>query len=122
MISYIHVAQQSTCQKRVTLCVIYDRNGRVLAADSNRCAPPDGVCQRLGVVQQKENYSTESCNWEHAEARAVAYAMKYARSAPHRAVLYGHDFICDACENALKSIGVVEFDIIPEAPGCGLRP
>lgn len=97
--------EESTCQKRKTMCEIYDAAGNLLARESNRCDPKDGVCQRLGVVQKKDNYDVNSsCNWTHCEINAIAALPKDSK--PYRAVLYGHDFYCDNCENALKAAGV----------------
>ena len=98
-------AGESTCQKRKTICDIYDKDGNLLSRESNRCAPTGGVCHRLGVVQNKENYDKESsCNWTHAEINAINNLP--AGSAPYKSVLYGHSFYCDNCENALKGAGV----------------
>jgi len=96
--------QESTCQKRITVCEIYDADGKLLSRESNRCSPEGDVCCRLGVIQTKDNYDKESsCNWIHAEIMAIN-ALK--GGVPENAILYGHDFLCDNCEEALKGIGV----------------
>lgn len=101
---------ESTCQKRVTVVELYDRDGHLLACESNRCAPEGGTCHRMGVVQGKENYDVHShCNWTHAEINAL-HALSDGET-PYRSVLYGHDFYCDACESALRSRGVEILDI-----------
>lgn len=95
---------ESTCQKRVTIVELYDEAGNLLARESNRCFPTGGTCGRLGVVQNKSNYDVNStCNWVHAEINAINALPTAAK--PHKAVLFGHDFYCDACEQALKKAG-----------------
>jgi hypothetical protein len=112
---------ESTCRKRVTLCVIYDARGTVLACESNRCAPPNGECTRMSVANGKADYpSTSTCNWSHAEQRA-AQAVPVG-SVPTVAVLYGHDFVCGDCEAALKAIGVTTINVVPNSEGVGVRP
>lgn len=109
----------STCLKRVVVCELYDERGRLLATESNRCSPPDGICARLGQRDQQAAYPVESsCGWEHAEQRALA--ALYNDDAPHRAVIYGHDFPCPDCERSLRAAGVMLFDV-QQAPDTGLR-
>lgn len=104
------VLAESTCQKRKTVCELYDVVGNLLARESNRCEPEGGVCYRLGVVQNKANYDTSSnCNWTHCEMNALKNLPKGAK--PHKAVLYGHNFYCDKCETALKLAGIKIFEI-----------
>lgn len=115
-------AAQSTCQKRVTVCVISGAFGRVLAVESNRCAPEGGKCHRLGVVQGKAGYPSDStCNWQHAERRAVNALGPTDKA--RRAEIYGHDFPCDDCEQALRRAGVKDITCIPLLDGgiVGLR-
>lgn len=113
----LRAVEQSTCHKRITVAAIYDDKRNVLSVQSNRCDPPDGICQRLGVVNTKENYPVESCNWTHAERRAIEalpeWMLKSEYYKPHRLDLYGHDFLCNDCENLARSIGITEFNIIP---------
>ncbi len=95
---------ESTCQKRQTVCEIYDLDWNILSRESNRCSP-DGTCHRLGLVQVKAGYDVVSlCNWTHAEMMAINALPERVR--PYRAVLHGHNFFCDACEQALRSVGV----------------
>lgn len=95
---------ESTCQKRRTVCEIYDLDWNLLSRESNRC-DPGGTCHRLGLVQGKGNYdSLSSCNWTHAEIMAIKALP--AGSRPYRAVIHGHNFYCDACEKALREIRV----------------
>ena len=97
----------ATCQKRVVICVLFDKDGSVVACESNRCSPPNGVCPRLDLVTNKENYPPNHCNSEHAEVRA----LKLAKRMPTHAVLIGHKFFCDDCERLLKSYGI-ELEVI----------
>lgn len=113
-------ASESTCAKRVTVCALYDGEGNLLAVESNRCSPPGRVCGRLDVANTKQDYpSTASCNWEHAERRALAALP--AGSAPRQAVLHGHDFYCNECEAALVAAGVVNLTIARGSGIGGLR-
>lgn len=110
--SFEEVVAESTCQKRVTVCEIFDADGNLLSRESNRCNPKDHICQRLGVTQNKQNYDTEStCNWTHAEINAITKLPKDSK--PYRAIIYGHSFYCDPCENALRSIGCKILEIQP---------
>jgi hypothetical protein len=93
---------QATCQKRIVICLMFDKNGGVVSVESNRCSPPNGVCPRLDLVTTKENYPPNRCNTEHAEVRA----LKLAKRMPTHAVLIGHKFFCDDCERLLKSYGI----------------
>ena len=104
------IVAESTCQKRITICEIYDQYYNLLSRESNRCEPDNGICARIGTIQNKENYDVHSqCNWTHAEIRAIN-ALPIGTD-PEYAVLYGHDFYCDACEKALKKVGVTRLDI-----------
>lgn len=109
------VALESTCQKRIIICEIYDKQNNLLARESNRCSPEGGICHRLGVVQNKDNYDkTSSCNWFHAEMNALHALQEGAK--PYKAIIYGHNFICDNCENELLNHGVEKLEVIPEIP------
>lgn len=92
----------STCQKRAVVCILVDKNEKVVAVESSRCSPPNGLCPRLSLVTNKENYPPNLCNTEHAEVRA----LKLAKRIPKRAILIGHTFFCDDCERLLKSYGI----------------
>jgi len=101
---------ESTCQKRIIVCEIFDVDGKLLARESNRCEPEGETCHRIGVVQAKEGYDVNSsCNWTHAEIMAINALPNNSR--PYKAVISGHDFYCDACEEALKNIGVEILEI-----------
>jgi deoxycytidylate deaminase len=95
------IAKESTCQKRSVVCVLLDKNNQPVAVESNRCAP-EGVCPRLSIITNKANYPADTCNSEHAEVRA----MKLAKRLPETAIIYGHTFFCDDCENFLRGMGV----------------
>ena len=97
-------ATQSTCQKRVTVVALFDVDGKLLSIGSNRCDPPGGVCERLGITNAKADYPSASCNWVHAEVMALGSLP--LGSLPHEAVLWGHDFFCGECEKALRARGV----------------
>lgn len=114
MKTFNEAVKESTCQKRVTVCEIYDKLGNLLSRESNRCNPDNGVCSRLGVVNTKSNYPSIGCNWTHAEINAIDNLEVYHE--PYKAILYGHDFLCDDCENALKAVGVLELEIISKLP------
>lgn len=102
------VYSESTCQKRVTICEIYDKNDILLSRESNRCNPDGGICSRLGLIQNKSNYDVESsCNWIHAEVHAINNIP--TGSMPYKSVLYGHDFYCDRCESILREAGIEVF-------------
>jgi hypothetical protein len=102
--------QNSTCQKRITICEIYDKEGVLLACESNRCDPSGGTCHRLGLVQSKEGYDvTSHCNWTHAEVMTIGKLKEGDR--PYRSVIHGHDFYCDSCEEALRRVGVEVLEI-----------
>jgi deoxycytidylate deaminase len=113
------VAAESTCQKRVVVCELYDEAGALIARESNRCRPTGGVCCRLGVVQTQANYTGNECNSMHAEIRAILQLT--ADDRPVRAVVIGHDFPCGECEAALLRFGVTIIEVVREAPGCGPR-
>jgi len=102
------VKTESTCLKRVTVCEIYDDKNNLLARESNRYNPPNGNCVRIGLVQSKENYDKESCNWTHAEINAIKALPP--ESEPYKAVIIGHSFFCDNCETELKKVGVKIFE------------
>lgn len=97
----VRTMKQSTCQKRAVVCVLFDDKGQVVSMQSNNCNP-EGVCRQLSMVTTKENYPRNGCNSEHAEIRA----LKLARRMPKRALLIGHNFLCDDCERLLKSYGI----------------
>ncbi len=109
------VIKESTCQKRVTVCELYNYTWGLLSRESNRCNPEGGTCHRIGVVQTKTNYDKESsCNWTHAEIMALNALPK--NQTPYRAIIYGHSFVCENCEKALRKAGVKQIKIMSEIP------
>lgn len=105
------VSTESTCQKRAVVCILVSKEGKVVSSGANRCDPPDGVCSRLGLIQNKENYDVEStCNWSHSEIQAIKNLPQGYK--PYKAILKGHEFYCQPCEDALRAIGVEVFEII----------
>jgi deoxycytidylate deaminase len=112
-------AAESTCQKRVVVCELYDAEGSLLARESNRCSPPNGQCCRIGLVSQKETYAEQSgCNWTHAEEMALN-AMPPG-SQPKMAIIHGHSFPCPSCEFKLRNAGITDVGV-NKHPGTGLR-
>lgn len=110
MKTFEEVYKESTCQKRVTVVEIYNKEGNLLSRESNRCEPEGKVCHRLGLVQNKKNYDVlSSCNWTHAEINAIK-SLK-PEDKPYKSILYGHNFYCDNCENKLKEKGIKIFEI-----------
>jgi deoxycytidylate deaminase len=106
--SFSKCLEESTCKKRKVVCELYDIDGNLLIRESNRCSPNNGICCRLNINQDKNNYDAESsCNWIHAEINAINNLQ--IGLIPFKAVVYGHSFFCDNCEKELRKIGVVEF-------------
>jgi deoxycytidylate deaminase len=113
-------AGASTCQKRVVVCALYGASRQLLAIESNRCSPPNGVCCRLATANKEGDYPSNSeCNWEHAEKRAIDSLLEDVR--PTMAVIYGHDFACPDCQELLRSRGVRTTEIGALVSGTGLR-
>ncbi len=113
---WVTVIAESTCLKRVTVCELYAADGSLLARESNRCDPPNGLCCRIGVSNGKSDYpSHTNCNWTHAEVMA----LRSCEGVPVKAIIYGHDFACPDCEDKLKARGVTSIEMVPER--CGVR-
>ena len=109
--SFESAVSESTCQKRVVVCELYNADGILLSRESNRCSPAEGRCGRINIVQSKGAYDVHSdCNWTHAEIMAIQNLPE--NSIPVEAVLYGHDFYCKPCEEALISIGISSFKLV----------
>jgi len=101
-IAMMSALMESTCQKRKVICILLDKDEKIVAIESNHCNPPNGVCAQLNMVTAKETYPPNRCNSEHAEVRA----LKLAKRMPKYAVLIGHKFLCDDCERLLTSYGI----------------
>lgn len=110
---------ESTCQKRIVICALFDKYGNLLSIGTNHCTPPDGGCVRLGTVSTKAGYSNAGCNSTHAEEEALN-ALQEGQQA-HIAQIYGHDFACRPCEEKLRAHGVQDISIYPGGYGSGLR-
>ena len=113
---------ESTCHKRVTVCALYEEVYPhvyyALVCESNRCCPPNGVCARLGVSQQRDGYTGTECGSKHAEEVALAALPEGAH--PRYAIIYGHIWPCIPCEEKLRAAGVTKIDVKP-CGGTGLR-
>jgi site-specific DNA-cytosine methylase len=102
-------AIQSTCKKRAVVCAIVDKDDNLLSVSANRCEP-EGVCERLDTVSSEDEYPKEcSCNWTHAEMGAISQLKE--DDEPHKAMVWGHEFICGHCKNELHSRGIEEFEV-----------
>jgi len=121
--SFHQVSQESTCQKRVTVCELLEPmrgSWQVVARESNRCDPLGGTCHRLGRADVQATYpSSSDCRWTHAERMAIA-AIPFGRR-PTRAIIYGHDFACPECVQALTAVGVTVIEIGRARTTVGLK-
>lgn len=97
------------CLKRKVVCKLFDRAGNLISEGVNQCDPEGGKCARIGIKEGKENYSGIGCNSTHAEEIAI---QKLDGKIPYKAILTGHDFYCDPCEQKLREKGVKEFAVI----------
>lgn len=113
-------ASCSNCQKRVVVCILYDKDDNIVGTGFNSCTPPEGVCARLQMTQGKTGYTGTECNSTHSEAQAL-FNMNKAGKKAVRAEVYGHNFACGACEKLLHEAGIYDIKIIPEGFGTGLR-
>jgi deoxycytidylate deaminase len=112
--------KQSTCAKRVIVCALFDASDKLIALGSNKCEQPENGCPRIGKVSERENYEpTTACAAVHAEIDALGKVPE--NKEPIRAEVYGHEFACLDCEQALKAAGVQDITIIPKGYGTGLR-
>jgi deoxycytidylate deaminase len=112
-------AARSTCQKRVIVCALYDRDGELLSVGWNSCAPPNGQCVRLGVRQPEAVYTGTECNSIHGEVQAWHNLPPGAK--PYRCVAWGHEFSCAPCQKFLRARGVEVIEVLPTGYGSGLR-
>lgn len=111
------LSQLSNCQKRATACVLFDAENRPAGFGWNFCAPPVSGCARLKMSQSKAGYTGTECETIHAEIMAIRSA--HPKRPPVSAVLYGHDFICQQCEDALRNFGITEMRVMPNGYGTG---
>lgn len=113
------LAALSNCQKRVTVCILYDKECRLAGFGYNRCAPPTSGCARLTLSQSKSNYTGDECETIHAEIMALRSI--HPKRPPVAAVVYGHEFACPPCEKALRDAGILHIEIVLEGYGTGLK-
>lgn len=111
--------EHSTCQKRVIICALYDREGRLLSLGWNSCTPPGHHCVRLGLQQSQATYTGTECNSIHGEVQA--WHNLPAGAQPYRCVTWGHEFSCQPCQRFLRERGVEVIAVIPTGHGSGLR-
>ena len=97
------------CEKRTVQCWLFDDSGILIAYGRNQCAPV-GKCARLDITQSKHNYTGDECNSIHAEVAALD--MLRPGDQPKIAIIQGHDFFCNACEDSLRQAGVERFEVI----------
>jgi len=101
--------KESTCLKRQTACIIIN-DGIIVAKSSNKCSPPNRICQRL---QTKTGTNYDLCRSLHAEALCVKQMIeKDIRGGI--AYLLGHYYACDDCQNKLKEVNVNEIILLGE--------
>jgi deoxycytidylate deaminase len=105
------------CQKRVVVCILLDKDRKVISTESQRCRPPNGECCRLDRINTQANYNNQGCDPVHAEIRA----LQNMTGKPKYAYLAGHDFPCPPCEQLLKDNGVTDIHILKSIRGTGLR-
>lgn len=110
--THLQAIGQSTCQKRIVVCKLVDAGGKIVALESNRCDPEGGMCHRKGIVQERDTYAlTSECNWTHAEIMAINSLPEGAE--PRTAHIFGHDFACQSCTDALEAVGVTKIECYP---------
>jgi hypothetical protein len=92
------------CAKTRVTCTLTFPNG-VEVVGENLCANPQAVCPRApGECQQMG----------HAEVQAVAACGGIADGAS--AVLRGHTYACQKCQEALFGAGVISLFVDPRKP------
>lgn len=101
----------NACLKQTTRCVIIRTDGRRYEA-TNAC-DVDGLstCPRV-TAGCPTGTGYELCGSTHAEANAAALASDSAGT-PGTAFLYGHSWLCKACQDALVAVNVRTF-VIPQ--------
>lgn len=99
------------CAKQRVVCVITDKNGKVVGVGENRCQYDVKTCPR----EDGEDYS--KCEFKcgqvaHAEVVAVNFDMDRCVSEPTTAYVFGHKRVCDDCEKVLRSHGITNIVIV----------
>ena len=100
------------CKKRIVLCILMDDDENVLAVGVNQCSSPDG-CKRLDKTSTPDDYrlnNANDCDSVHAEVDAVG--RLWPKDRPTRALITGHDFVCQACRDLLYSHGVRKVEVL----------
>jgi hypothetical protein len=100
------------CAKTRVTCTLTFPDGRQVVGE-NACANPQPACPR----EPGEDYTkcrTVCQQLGHAEQQAVALCNGDARGAS--AVLRGHTYACQACQEALFGAGVVSLFVQPKGP------
>lgn len=97
------------CLKQQTACRIVRADGRTYEA-TNQCAA-DGlaVCPRV-TAGCLTGTGYELCGSTHAEANAAKLAAE-SSDVPGEAYLFGHTWMCKACQEALVAVNVRTFHI-----------
>src|ERR1039458_8234516 len=102
-------AALSNCQKRITVCILFDKENRPAGYGYNFCNPPIQGCVRVGLNQTKEGYTGQE--WETVHAAIMALRSRHPKRQAVSATLFGHEFYCKECEAALRVEGITELRI-----------
>lgn len=102
------------CLKQQTVCRIVRADGRTYEA-TNLCAT-DGlkVCPRV-TAGCPTGTGYELCGSTHAEANCAKLAAESA-DVPGEAFLFGHTWLCKACQDALSAVNVRTFHVMKGMP------
>lgn len=91
------------CVKQLTVCVITRETGQLYHA-TNTCEIEGSECPRV-IANKPTGEGYELCGSSHAEANAAVLAEE-SKDSPGFATLYGHTWICKACQDALRAVNV----------------
>jgi len=98
----VNKTEKGRCAKTHVVCVISTPSGHVFKG-TNWCANPQEVCPRSAGEGYDKCKSI--CKQEgHAEVDALKLAGDKARGAS--AVLTGHSYACQSCQEALFGAGI----------------
>lgn len=101
------------CPKQKTMCIIIRKDSRHYMA-YNECSVDGDVCPRV-TAGCETGTGYELCGSTHAEANAAKLAAE-SSDVPGHAFLFGHTWICKACQDALTAVNVRTFHIYPDGP------